>query len=127
MKQWMKSKPVMILAAIAVGAYLVYCIRDFIRLSYTAPARTLKHHLAAVTNRFEGTPIGVSQNEEFLSRLKAVNASRAPTEVQRALRDYIAAYQDALDAAKSGGDASIYAQPMSESKERLRQALAKYD
>ena len=127
MKQWMKSKPAIALAGIVVALYSVYCIRDFVRLSYRQSTRDLESRLAAVTNGFASTPYGISQNEEFLERIKAVDASHAPTEVRQALHDYIVAYQGALEATKEGRDASAYAQPMAETKERLRLALRKYD
>jgi len=123
----MKKKLLLAVAGLLVLLYSVYCISDFVRMAHQGPTRELARKLAAVTNGLEQSPIGLPRAEEFLRRLKAVDARSAPAEVQSALHDYISAMEGGLDAMRAGRDSHSYDAPMAESKERLGRALKKYE
>jgi hypothetical protein len=123
----MKKKFIPVLMAVGSVLYSTYCIHDFIHMARQKFTRELERDLAAVPDGLEKTPVGVPRAEQFLQRLKTVDASHAPAEVQQALRDYIATLEGALDAIKTGRDTSPYNSSMSQSKERLRQCLSKYE
>ena len=123
----MKRKSIQILMVVGSVLFSTYCISDFIRMARQKHTRDLSLELAAVIDGLDKIQAGLPRAEQFLTKLKAVDASRAPVEIRQALSDYIASLEGALDAMKSGRDTSSYDKPMAESKERLRESLGKYE
>jgi hypothetical protein len=123
----MKKKLFRVVVGVGAIIFCTYCILDFIDMTRQKSTQDLKRNLVAVTSGLEETPAGMPRAVEFIRRIKAVDASHAPAEVQQALQNYIAALEDALDAMKAGRDSSPYNKPMAEAKEHLRQALAKLE
>jgi hypothetical protein len=122
----MKRKLFRALLAVAVAVCSVYAMRDFAGIARRSHTRSLAQELVAIPALVEKTPPGTARAEDFLRRLKAVDPGLAPEEVKQALHDYIVATEGALEAIKSGRDASRFDLPMAEAKKRLGESLQKY-
>jgi hypothetical protein len=65
--------------------------------------------------------------EDMLSRFKRIDLGYAPDDLKQAIHDYIAAFQQSLDAAKAGQDTSLPDKAMEEARLRMVSAIKKYD
>jgi hypothetical protein len=116
----------MILAAIAVVCFSVYCIVDFGSMARRNHTQALLTEMNAIMADQEKLPPGIPRAEEFLRRVKALDAGLAPTEVKQALRDYTAALEGSLEAMKAGREATKYDTAMADAKQRLADCFRKY-
>src|SRR4051812_11633239 len=103
-----KRKSFQIAYGIFSIAFAAYCIHGFIGLVRQAHTRALEREFAAAVNRLEKSPPGIDRAETFVSTLKKIDPGYAPPEVKKALHDYIAAFQQSLDALRAGRDTSQY-------------------
>src|SRR5579859_6297656 len=87
------------------GAYSVYGFVGLVRQTHT---RALEREFAAAVKQLEKSPPGVERAQKFVSSLKKIDPGYAPPEVKVALRDYITAFQQSLDALKTGRDAAQF-------------------
>src|SRR6266699_316376 len=92
----LKRKPVMILAAVAVVCFSVYCILDFASMARNNHTQGLLRDMNAIMNDVEKLPSGIPRAEELVRRLKGLDPGLAPAEVKQALRDYTAALEGSL-------------------------------
>ena len=116
---------------IAVGVFSIvftaYCIHGFIDLVRQTHTRALERQFAAAVNRLQKSPPGIERAETFLITLKKIDPGYAPPEVKKALQDYIAAFQQSLDALKAGRDTAQYDPAIAKARERLIASVKKYD
>jgi hypothetical protein len=90
----------MILVAIAVGGFSVYCILDFASMARNSHTQGLLRDMNAIMSDVEKLPPGIAGAEELLRRLRKVDPGLAPAECKQALRDYIGALEGSLEAMK---------------------------
>jgi len=122
----MKRKAVMILAAIAAVCFCVYCVLDFASMARNRHTQGLLNDMNAIMADQEKLSPGIPRAEEFLRRVKALDAGLAPTEVKQALRDYTAALEGSLEAMKAGRESTQYDAAMVDAKQRLADCFRKY-
>jgi hypothetical protein len=104
-----------------------YCIHGFIGLVRQTHTRALEREFAAAVNQLEKRPPGIQRAENFVSTLKKIDRGYSPPEVKKALQDYIAAFQQSLDALKAGRDTAQYDPAIAEARERLITSVRRYD
>jgi hypothetical protein len=107
-----------------MGVVSINGFRDLVRQTHT---RALVREFGVAVKRLESSPPGVEGAETFVSALKKIDPGYAPPEVRKALQDYIAAFQQSLDALKAGRDTAQYDPAIAEARERLIQSVRKYD
>lgn len=122
----LKRKPIMIIAAIAVVCYSVYCICDFASMVRNSHTQVLLHDMNRIMDDVSKLPPGIPRGEELLRRVKALDPGLAPVEVKQALRDYTAAMEGSLQAIKAGRDTTPYDAPMADAKQRLADCFRKF-
>jgi hypothetical protein len=122
----LKRKPVMILAAVAVVCFSVYCILDFASIARNNHTEGLLRDMNAIMSEVEKLPPGVPRAEELVRRLKALDPGLAPAECKQALRDYIAALEGSLKAMKAGRETTQYDTSIADAKQRLADCFRKY-
>ena len=69
--------------------------------------------------QIQQAPPGIERVEAFLGRLRAIDSTRTPPEVQQALHDYIAAIEPSIQAARSGRSIAPYDRAIAQAKQRL--------
>src|SRR5258706_11820322 len=104
----LKRKPVMILAALAVVCFSVYCIVDFAPMARRNHTQTLLSEMNAVMRDVEKLPPGIPRGEQLVRKLKALDPGLAPAEVKQALRDYMDALDGSLQAMRAGRETTQY-------------------
>jgi hypothetical protein len=122
----LNRKPVMILSAIAVVCFSVYCIVDFGSMARRSHAQALLTEMNAIMRDVEKLPSGIPRGEQLVRKLKALDPGLAPAEVKQALRDYTDALDSSIQAMKAGRDATRYDAPMAEARQRLADCFRKY-
>jgi hypothetical protein len=122
----LKRKPVLILAAVAVVGFSVYCVLDFASMARNNHTQGLLRDMNAIMDDVNKLPSGITRATELVRRLKALDPGLAPAECKQALRDYTAAVEGSLQAMKSGGNTSQYDAPMADAKQRLADCFRKY-
>ncbi len=122
----LKKKPFMILAAVAVVCFSVYCILDFASIARNNHAQGLLRDMNAIMTDVEKLPPGTPRAEELVRRLKGLDPGLAPAEVKQALRDYTAALESSVVAMKAGRDTTPYDAPMADAKRKLADCFQKY-
>ena len=106
------------------GVYSVYGFVGLVRQTHT---RALEREFAAALKQLEKSPPGIGRAETFVSTLRKIDPGYAPAEVKNALHDYIAAFQQSLDALKAGRDTAQFDPAIAEARERLIASVRKYD
>ena len=122
----LKRKPVVIVAVVASVCFSVYCILDFASMARNNHTQGLLHDMNAIMKDMEKLPPGIPRGEEFLRRVKALDAGLAPAECKQALRDYTAALEGSLEAMKAGRETTQYDAAMADAKQRLADCFQKY-
>ena len=127
LKELSKRKSVQAAFGVFSIVLAVYSIHGFIGLVRQTHTRALEREFAAAVNRLEKSPPGIERAETFVSTLKKIDPGYAPPDVKTALQDYIAAFQQSLDALKAGRDTAQYDPAIAEARERLIASVRKYD
>ncbi len=122
----LKRKPIMVLAAVAVVCYSIYCILDFSSIARNSHTQGLLRDMNAIMDDVQKLPPGLPRAEELVRRLKALDPGLAPAECKQALRDYTAALEDSLDAMKAGRPPTESDSRMADAKQRLADCFRKY-
>jgi hypothetical protein len=90
-------------------------------------ARAVAREWGAAIEQSQKLPPGMGRAEDMLSRFKRIDLGYAPDDLKQAIYDYIAAFQQSLDAAKAGQDTSLPDKAMEEARLRMVSAIKKYD
>ena len=127
LKELSKRKSYQVAFGIFSIVLAVYTIHGFIGLVRQTHTRALQREFGAAVTRLEKSPPGIDRAETFVSTLKKIDPGYAPPEVKKALHDYIAAFQQSLDALKAGQDTAPYDPAIAEARNRLITSVRKYD
>jgi len=117
------------LKAVIIGAILlfltssVYCWVKIVSMTRT---RQVSRDLYSVVDQVARKPPTIERATEFIQKLRAINTDYAPAEVKRALKDYINAAEQSLQAWKAGQNTKIYDQKIQEQNQILQASLKKY-
>jgi len=103
MNKLLKSKAFLVAIVVLSLVNVAWNIFGMNRVVQRIPT-PLQQQFGAASNELKNRPPGIQRGEVFLQKLKAINISNAPIEQQQALKAYIAAQEQALDALKKGGD-----------------------
>ena len=90
-------------------------------------AQAVAREWGAAIEQSEKLPPGMGRAEDMLSRFKRIDLGYAPDDLKQAIHDYIADFQQSLDAAKAGQDTSLPDKAMEEARLRMVSAIKKYD
>lgn len=110
--------------SLALGVYSFFGLRDLARQTHT---RAVEKEFSAAVAEMQKSPQGLERAETFLKRLKSIDPGLSPPEVKAAMKDYISALENALDAAKAGRSTEHYDEAMADARERLLAAFKKWD
>jgi hypothetical protein len=127
MSALLKRKSVQIgflIFSVLLGAWSIYGFIGLVRQTHT---RALEREFAAAVDQLEKSPPGIQRGETFIQTLKKIDPGYAPVEVKTALRDYIAALQQSLEALKAGRDTAQYDPAIAEARLRLIASVKKCD
>jgi hypothetical protein len=105
----------------------IFVIRGFIFQVRQTHAKAVARNWGAAIEQSEKIPPGLGRAEDMLSRFKRIDLGYAPDELKQAISDYITAFQNSLDAAKTGRDTSGSDKAMEEARLRMVAAVKKYD
>jgi hypothetical protein len=122
-----QRKSTQLLAAIVSVVMLPVLIWAWIGFIRQTHARNVAREWGVAVEQAEKLPPGMGRAEDMLSRFKRINLGYAPDELKQAIHDYIAAFQQSLDAMKAGQDTSVPDRAMEEAKLRMVSAIKKYD
>ena len=114
-----KRKPVRVAFCIFSVLFSAYCLYGFIGLIHQTHTRAVEREFSAAVDELQKSPPGIERAEVFLKRLKAIDPGYAPAAVKQALRDYISAMEQELDALKAGQDTKRYDAAVADAKQRL--------
>ena len=112
-----RSTWVLLLILCAVFAwFVVRSYRGAVQQNGTRAVAALFGH---AIYEIQQAPPGIQRVETFLGRLKAIDSKKSPPEVQQALRNYIAAIEPSLQAARTGHSIAPYDHAIAQAKQRL--------
>ena len=120
----MQRKSTQVLAGILLLPLSIWLWVGFVRQTH---ARAVAREWGAAIEQSEKLPLGMGRAEDMLSRFKHIDLGYSPDDLKQAIHDYIAAFQQSLDAAKAGQDISVPDKAMEEAKLRMVSAMKKYD
>jgi hypothetical protein len=123
----MQRKSTQVLAGILSLVVLPLLIWLWIGFIHQTHARAVAREWGAAIQQSEKLPAGMGRAEDMLSRFKRIDLGYAPDDLKQAIRDYIAAFQQSVDAAKAGQDTSVPDKTMEEARLRMVSAMKKYD
>jgi hypothetical protein len=123
----MQRKSVKALAAVFPVVMLPLFIWLWIDFVHQTHARAVAREWGAAIKQSEKLPPGIGRAEDMLSRFKRIDLGYAPDDVKQAIHDYIAAFQQSVDAAKAGKDTSIPDKAMEEARLRMVSAIKRYE
>jgi hypothetical protein len=103
MNKMLKSKGFLILLVLLCAGNLAWSLLSLNHSVRKIPT-ALQQQFGAASQELKKSPPGIQRGEVFLQRLKAIPVSGAPMEQQEALKEYISAQEQGLDALKNGGD-----------------------
>jgi hypothetical protein len=85
--------------------------------------RKVAGQFGSAMGELQKAPAGTGRVERFLARLRAIDTTKATPEVREALRDYIAALEPCLEAARHGQSVAPYDQTIARAEQRLVEAV----
>ncbi len=115
------------LAIVASLAFSAFCIHGFVGMVRQTHTRGVAHDVGVAVAQLEKSPPGIERAETFLRALKRIDPGFAPDEVKTALKDYINAFEQGLVEMKAGRDTTQDDERIAQARERLIQAIKKYD
>lgn len=122
----MKTKPGQIGFIIFCLISSAFAVKSLAELVRQRDTRDISDEFAAAVEQLQKSPPGIERGEVFLRRLHAIDPGYAPTEVKDALRDYISAAKQGLDALKAGRDSKQVDDAMGKAGERLVASIKKW-
>jgi hypothetical protein len=123
----MERKSTKVLLRILSVVMLPFSIWLWIGFIHRTHARAVAREWGAAIEQSERLPAGMGRAEDMLSRFKRIDLGYAPNDLKQAIHDYIAAFQQSLDAAKAGKDTSASDKAMEEARLRMVSTIKKYD
>jgi hypothetical protein len=123
----MKKKSSLILLVVLVGLVAAFCTQVVIGVVHERQTRIIERDFGAALHQLHDSPPGLERVKTFVASLKAINTGYAPTEVKRALQDYVAAVEQSVDAAKAGRDTAPYDPAIAQAKQKLTDSVREYD
>jgi hypothetical protein len=126
MKEMLKTrsgKVVFFIFPVALSIYTFFGFRDLVRQTHT---REVAKEFYVAGAELRKSPPGLERAETFLKRIKSIDPGYSPPEVKAAMKDYISATENALDAMKAGHSTEQCDKAMADAKERLLAAFKKW-
>lgn len=122
-----RPKTIPIVLGIAGAGLVAFMGYAYFRAVRQQETRALIRQLNAVPAKLAKAPPGLPRDRLFLHLLESVDASHAPPDIQKALRNYIAAIQDGVTALQAGVHSTQYGWEISQRKKALVAALKRWD
>jgi predicted negative regulator of RcsB-dependent stress response len=123
----LKKKSTLFLLLILAILTGVFCVQTYLGKIHQTQAQSVATGFGAALYQLQNSPPGVARVETFIAALKTIESATAPAGVKEALRDYIAAVQQSLDAAKAGRDMKSYDPAIVRAKQKLSDSVRDYD
>jgi hypothetical protein len=119
----LRKKSTLVLLLILGVVFAWFVVRSYSGAVEQNATRKVAAQFGTALGELQKTPPGIERVATFLVRLKAIDTTRAAPEVQEALRNYIAALEPSLEAARHGQRIAPYDQAIAQAKQRLVEAV----
>jgi hypothetical protein len=119
----LRKKSTLVLLFILGVVFAWFVVKTYSGAVEQNATRAVAAKFGFAMSELQKTPPGIARVETFLVRLKAIDTTRAAPEVRQTLRDYIAALEPSLNAARHGQSIAPYDQAIARAKQRLVDAV----